>query len=143
MSTTPPTTQRILIADDDPIIRRVVTRLTESEGFQPVVVNDGGAAYRLLQTDANFCGAIFDMMMPQLAGLDVIRFMNTEKRLLRIPVMMITSEQDLRLMANSFAAGVTLFLPKPFTPEQFQTTFRLLIKGNQNRLKNLPQQQRS
>lgn len=143
MSTTPPTTQRILIADDDPIIRRVVTRLTESEGFQPVVVSDGGAAYRLLQTDANFCGAIFDMMMPQLAGLDVIRFMNTEKRLLRIPVMMITSEQDLRLMANSFAAGVTLFLPKPFTPEQFQTTFRLLIKGNQNRLKNLPPQQRS
>ena len=69
------------------------------------------------------------MMMPQLAGLDVIRFMSTEKRLLRIPVMMITSEQDLRLMANSFAAGVTLFLPKPFSPEQFQTTFRLLVKS--------------
>jgi len=138
--TVPPKTQRILIADDDPIIRRVVTRLTESEGFQPVVVNDGGAAYRLLQTDANFCGAIFDMMMPKLAGLDVIRFMNTEKRLLRIPVMMITSEQDLRLMANSFAAGVTLFLPKPFTPEQFQNTLRLLVKGHENRVKNpLPQ----
>lgn len=141
MPTTPPQTQRILIADDDPIIRRVVTRLTESEGFQPVVVNDGGAAYRLLQTDANFCGAIFDMMMPQLAGLDVIRFMSTEKRLLRIPVMMITSEQDLRLMANSFAAGVTLFLPKPFTPEQFQTTLRLLVKGRVNGVKN-PLQQR-
>ena len=143
MPTIPPTTQRVLIADDDPIIRRVVTRLTESEGFQPVVVHDGGAAYRLLQTDANFCGAIFDMMMPQLAGLDVIRFMNTEKRLLRIPVMMITSEQDLRLMANSFAAGVTLFLPKPFSPEQFQTTFRLLVQGHQNRIKSSLQQQRA
>ena len=143
MPTMPPTTQRILIADDDPIIRRVVTRLTEAEGFQPVVVNDGGAAYRLLQTDANFCSAIFDMMMPQLAGLDVIRFMNTEKRLLRIPVMMITSEQDLRLMANSFAAGVTLFLPKPFTPEQFQNTLRLLVKGNEKRVQNPLPQQRS
>jgi len=124
-----PITRRILIADDDPIIRHLVTRLTANEGLQPVVVNDGGAAFRLLQADANFCGAIFDMMMPQLAGLDVIRFMSTEKRLLRIPVMMITSEQDLRLMANSFAAGVTLFLPKPFTPEQFQTTLRLLVQG--------------
>jgi CheY-like chemotaxis protein len=142
MSTTPQT-RRILIADDDPIIRRIVTRLTENEAFQPVVVNDGGAAYRLLQTDADFCGAIFDMMMPQLAGLDVIRFMNTEKRLLRIPVMMITSEQDLRLMANSFAAGVTLFLPKPFTPEQFQTTLRLLVKGHENRVNNPMQHQRS
>jgi len=136
MPTAAPKTQRILIADDDPIIRHLVTRLTANEGLQPVVVNDGGAAYRLLQTDANFCGAIFDMMMPQLAGLDVIRFMNTEKRLLRIPVMMITSEQDLRLMANSFAAGVTLFLPKPFTPEQFQTTLRLLVQGKQDVSKN-------
>jgi len=136
MPTAAPKTQRILIADDDPIIRHMVTRLTANEGFQPVVVNDGGAAYRLLQTDANFSGAIFDMMMPQLAGLDVIRFMNTEKRLLRIPVMMITSEQDLRLMANSFAAGVTLFLPKPFTPEQFQTTLRLLVQGKQDTSKN-------
>jgi CheY-like chemotaxis protein len=136
MTTAPPKTQRILIADDDPIIRHLVTRLTANEGFQPVVVNDGGAAYRVLQTDANFCGAIFDMMMPQLAGLDVIRFMSTEKRLLRIPVMMITSEQDLRLMANSFAAGVTLFLPKPFSPEQFQTTFRLLVKSFASKAKN-------
>lgn len=124
-------TKRVLIADDDVIIRRMVTRFVEKEGFEPVVVNDGGAAYRLLQSDANFCGAIFDMMMPQLEGLDVIRFMSTEKRLKRIPVMMVTSEQDLRLMANSFAAGVTLFLPKPFSPEQFQTTFRLLVRSNE------------
>lgn len=130
MNAAPTSTTRILIADDDPIIRRLLTRFVEKEGYQPVVVNDGGAAYRLLQTDANFCGAIFDMMMPHLEGLDVIRFMSTEKRLMRIPVMMVTSEQDLKLMANSFAAGVTLFLPKPFSSEQFQTTFRLLVKGD-------------
>jgi CheY-like chemotaxis protein len=135
MQTAAAKSQRVLIADDDPVIRRLVTHFLEKEGFKPVVVNDGGAAYRLLQTDANFCGAIFDMMMPCLEGLDVIRFMNTEKRLKRIPVMMITSEQDLRLMANSFAAGVTLFLPKPFTKEQFQTTFRLLVHCNSSAAK--------
>lgn len=142
MSTTPQNTQRILIADDDPIIRRLVTRFVEKEGFEPVVVNDGGAAYRLLQTDANFCAAIFDMMMPHLAGLDIIRFMNTEKRLLRIPVMMVTSEQDLRLMSNSFAAGVTAFLPKPFTHEQFLTTLRLLVRDKDHAAKTRIQQQR-
>ena len=135
MNIAPRNTTRILVADDDPIIRRMVTRFVAQEGFEPIVVNDGGAAYRLLQADANFCGAIFDMMMPHLEGLDVIRFMSTEKRLRRIPVMMVTSEQDLKLMANSFAAGVTLFLPKPFSPEQFQTTFRLLVKSSQVNLK--------
>lgn len=122
-----PEARRILIADDDPIIRHMVTRFVELEGCQPIVVHDGAAAYRLLQGDANFCGAIFDMVMPHLEGIELMRFMRTEKRLMRIPVMMITSETDLKLMANSFAAGVTIFLPKPFTTEQFQSTFRLLL----------------
>lgn len=120
-------TRRILIADDDPIIRHMVTRFVQLEGYQPVVVNDGGAAYRTLKSDSNFRGAIFDMMMPHLEGIEVMRFMQSEKRLMRIPVMMITSETDLKLMANSFAAGVTIFLPKPFTTDQFQNTFRLLL----------------
>jgi DNA-binding response OmpR family regulator len=124
-------TRRILIADDDPIIRHLVTRFVQLEGYQPVVVDDGGAAYRLLKTDADFRCAIFDMMMPHLEGIEVMRFMRTEKRLMRIPVMMITSEPDLNLMANSFAAGVTIFLPKPFTTEQFQSTFRLLLNHHQ------------
>ena len=135
----PPKSQRILVADDDPVIRRVVTRLVEMEGYEPVVVNDGGAAYRLLQTDSNFCGAVFDMMMPHLEGLDVMRFMSTEKRLMRIPVMMITSEPDLKLLANVFAAGVTVYLPKPFTTEQFQSTFRLLLAGKNNEAKSRAQ----
>lgn len=132
----PPNIRRVLVADDDPVIRRVVTRLIEMEGYEPVVVNDGGAAYRLLQADSNFCGAVFDMMMPHLEGLDVMRFMSTERRLMRIPVMMITSEKDLKLLANSFAAGVTLYLPKPFTTEQFQSTFRLLLIGKNNDAKS-------
>ena len=119
--------RRILIADDDPVIRHMVTRFVEMEGCQPVIAHDGGEAYRLLQTDANFNGAIFDMVMPHLEGIDLMRFMRTEKRLMRIPVMMITSEKDLKLLANSFAAGVTIFLPKPFTTDQFQSSFRLLL----------------
>ena len=119
--------RRILIADDDPVIRHMVTRFVEMEGYQAVVAHDGGVAYRLLQSDANFCGAIFDMVMPHIEGIDLMRFMRTEKRLMRIPVMMITSEKDLKLLANSFAAGVTIFLPKPFTTEQFQSTLRLLL----------------
>ena len=129
-----PKARRILIADDDPVIRHMVTRFVEMEGCEAVVVHDGGAAYRLLQSDANFCGAIFDMVMPHIEGIDLMRFMRTEKRLMRIPVMMITSEKDLKLLANSFAAGVTIFLPKPFTTEQFQSTFRLLLSQQSEKL---------
>ncbi len=122
--------RRILVADDDPVIRHLITSLVEKEYYEAVVVNDGKEAYRILQTDSNFCAAIFDKMMPHLQGLDVIRFMRTEKRLNRIPVLMITSEQDLRLITESFAAGVTLLLPKPFTTQLFLSTLRLLLNNS-------------
>lgn len=121
------TSRRVLVADDDPVVRRLLSSLVEKDGYTVVTVDDGREAYRILQSDSDFCGAIFDMMMPNLDGLDVIRYMRTEKRLMRIPVLLITSERDLKFTAASFAAGASVFLPKPFTPSQFQTTFRILV----------------
>ena len=128
MFTITETTRRVLVADDEPVIRKLVTCALEPEGFNAVIATDGREASRILQTDADFKGAIFDMMMPNLKGLDVIRYMRTEKRLMLIPAMMISSEQDLKLMSDSFAAGAVLFLPKPFTQDQLHTTLRMLLK---------------
>jgi CheY-like chemotaxis protein len=119
--------RRILVADDDPVMRHLLTGVIKQEGYTVVAVDDGRQAYRLLQTDSDFSAAIFDMMMPHLKGVEIIRYMRTENRLRRIPVMMITSEQSLKLMAESFEAGATVFLPKPFTTEQLQTMLRVLI----------------
>ena len=127
MSPTTDRQQRILMADDDPVVRLLVTSILKKEGYTPVAVEDGREAYRVLQSDADFGAAIFDMSMPHLEGMDVIRHMRTEKRLMRIPVMLITSERDFNLMAESFAAGAAVFLPKPFTTGQLQLMLRLLI----------------
>lgn len=124
------TAQRILMADDDPVVRHLVTSILKKEGHTVVAVDDGREAFRILQRDANFGAIIIDMMMPHLEGLDIIRHMKTEKRLARIPTMMITSEQGLGLMKESFAAGATVFLPKPFTVEQMQTMLRLLLNNS-------------
>jgi CheY-like chemotaxis protein len=122
--------RRILIADDDPVTRQLLSSMVRKEGYDAVVVDDGREAYRILQSDANFRAGIFDMMMPHLEGLDIIRYMRTEKRLRRIPVMMVSAERDLKLMATSFVAGATVFLTKPFNPEQLQTTLRLLLANS-------------
>jgi DNA-binding response OmpR family regulator len=110
-------------------MRHLVTTIVKQQDCEVVVVNDGRAAYRILQSDSQFRAAILDMTMPFLEGLDLIRYMRSEKRLMRIPIMMITAEQDIKLMATSFSAGATAFLSKPFTPEQLQSAIRMLI-GN-------------
>lgn len=127
MFSTTKQTKRVLIADDDPVIRHLITSALQREGFEVVAATDGREAYRILQSDCDFKAAIFDMMMPHLEGLEIIRFMKTEKRLMRIPAMMVTSEQDLKLMAETLSAGAVLFLRKPFTAEQLQNTLGMLL----------------
>jgi two-component system chemotaxis response regulator CheY len=118
---------RILIADDDPVIRHLVASIVTKLGYTPVTLNDGRTAFGLLKADADFKAAILDMSMPYLEGIDLIRYMRTEKRFMRIPVLLITAEQSIKLMADSFAAGATAFLPKPFTPDQLQSLLRTLL----------------
>ena len=131
MTIKPTAPRRVLVADDDPGMRHLVTTIIKQQDCDVVVANDGREAYRILQADSQFTAAILDMTMPFLEGLDLIRYMRSEKRLMRIPIMLITAEQDIKLMANSFSAGATAFLPKPFTPEQLQSAIRMLL-GNRH-----------
>jgi CheY-like chemotaxis protein len=123
----PQASRRILVADDDPAILRLVTAIVEKEGYTVVAARDGREAYKILQDDANFIAGIFDVVMPHIQGPELVRYMRTEKRLMRIPVMMMTAEQNPKLSSDSFAAGAVVFLPKPFTTAQLQIMLRMLI----------------
>jgi CheY-like chemotaxis protein len=118
---------RILVADDDPAILRLVTAILEKEGFLVVGARDGREAYKALQNDVGFSAAVFDVVMPEITGPELVRYMRTEKRFMKIPVMMMTAEQDPKLPTDSFAAGAVVFLPKPFTTTQLQTMLRMLV----------------
>ena len=124
--------RRILVADDDPAILRLVTAIIEKEGCEVVTARDGREAYKLLQSDGDFIAAVFDVMMPHIQGPELVRYMRTERRLMKIPVMMMTAEQNPKLSSDSFAAGAVVFLPKPFTTSQLQIMLRMLLsKGTQ------------
>jgi len=119
--------RRILVADDDPAILRLVQTILEKDSYSVVTARDGREAYKILQQDTDFIAAILDVVMPQISGPELVRHMKTEKRLMRIPVMMMTAEQDPKLSSDSFAAGAVVFLPKPFTTAQLQTMLQMLI----------------
>ncbi|HUQ30989.1 MAG TPA: response regulator [Pyrinomonadaceae bacterium] len=123
----PQSPRRILVADDDPAILRLVTAIVEKEGYAVVPARDGREAYKLLQADSDFVAGIFDVVMPHIQGPELVRYMKTEKRLMKIPVMMMTAEQNPKLSSDSFSAGAVVFLPKPFTTAQLQIMLRMLI----------------
>jgi CheY-like chemotaxis protein len=119
--------RRMLVADDDPAILRLIATILEKENFNVVTARDGREAYKILQADPNFTAAILDVVMPHISGPELVRYMKSEDRLKRIPVMMMTAEQDPKLSSDSFSAGAVVFLPKPFTTAQLQIMLQMLI----------------
>jgi CheY-like chemotaxis protein len=120
---------RVLVADDDPVIRHWLTSILRSDGYDVVALSDGREVFRVLQSDANFVGAVLDLSMPNLNGPDLIRYMRTEKRLVRIPVMLITAESQINVVASGMAAGATFLLPKPFTKTRLQLTLSIMLRA--------------
>ena len=59
--------------------------------------------------------AIFDVNMPQLSGIDLLRLMRKDTRLSDTPVLLMSSEKPSHLSFESFDTGVVVFVPKPFT----------------------------
>jgi DNA-binding NtrC family response regulator len=119
-------TKRILIADDDPVILDIVQTLVECEGYDVVTALDGRDAYRILHKDSDFRAVILDMVMPHLEGSDLLHQMQTEKRLSRIPVIIMSSSDDFRVLSQGIGAGAVAFVPKPFTPDQMRNVLRLV-----------------
>lgn len=106
---------------------RLVKTIIEKEGFTAITARDGKEAYNLLQSES-FTAAIFDVVMPYIQGTELVRYMQSEKKLMNIPVIMMTAEQNSRLSSESFSAGAVAFLPKPFTPIQLQTMVRMFVR---------------
>jgi two-component system alkaline phosphatase synthesis response regulator PhoP len=60
--------RRVLVADDDPAILRLVSAILEKENYAVISAGDGREAYKILQNDQNFIAAVFDVVMPHISG---------------------------------------------------------------------------
>ena len=118
---------RILVADDDPLTKEVIETMGDEKEYRVVSVKDGREAFRLLKRDSNFSAAIFNLTMPHLCGVDLVSYMKTEKRLIRIPVIIVSGDGGINNVADTFAAGALAFLAKPFAATQLQRVLRLAL----------------
>jgi len=119
------TMPRILIGDDEQTTSEMAA--TSHACYRIVSVRDGREAFRVLRQDSDFQAAIFNMTMPLLPGVDIVRYMKSEKRLMRIPVIIVSGDRGFTTVADSFAAGALAFLAKPFAAEQLHRAIRLAI----------------
>lgn len=105
----------ILVVDDDPAIRQLLTDVLEMDDYEVSVAVDGLAAVRAVEA-VNPDFVILDVMMPGLDGfgvLSTIRALPGEP----VPVLMLTAAAESDANARAWAGGVDYYLAKPFTAD--------------------------
>jgi DNA-binding response OmpR family regulator len=120
------TPSRVLIADDDAVVRDVVRRYLERDGLEVRVVGDGNEALRILSTE-RIDVAVLDVMMPGPNGLSLCRTLRQGGDY-TVPVILLTalSEEDDRIAG--LEAGADDYLTKPFSPRELALRVRSVLR---------------
>ena len=120
--------ERTLVVDDSPTMRRmVIASLRE--------VCDGGfsqAASGLEAIEQLALGPaalmVLDLNMPDMHGLEVLKFVRGHEAFRRLPVIVLTTRGDESSRAAALAAGASLYLTKPFIPNVLADQARTLVE---------------
>jgi CheY-like chemotaxis protein len=119
--------RRVLIADDDLTTAAALSSLENAENCAVVRARDGAEVYRILRGDADFQAAVLNATLPRIEGVELVRYMKTENRLKRIPIVIITAGHDYGLVAQFFAAGAIALIYKPFSPDRLWRMLQVIF----------------
>ena len=120
-------TRKVLIAEDDPSVRKAVQRVLELEKYDVTAVNDGQAALEAL-TNKKFDLAVLDVMMPFADGLTVCR--EARHRGVATPILLLTARVEVGDRVAGLDAGADDYLVKPFVVDELLARCRALLRRN-------------
>jgi two-component system, OmpR family, response regulator len=116
---------RLLLAEDDVRLARIIQRGLEGEGHVVDVVHEGDAA---LQggLDPDYDVLILDVMMPRMDGFEVVR--RLRDRRVETPVLMLTARGETEDRVHGLDSGADDYLVKPFALEELSARIRALAR---------------
>lgn len=112
--------KRLLAADDSKAMLFFYKGVAADLGMELVTAGDGKEAFDFLQKDSRFDLIITDMNMPNMDGIELTRELRKREDLLTVPILMATTESEKGQSDLARQAGVTDFITKPFSKEDFK-----------------------
>jgi CheY-like chemotaxis protein len=119
---------RILVADDEPGVRRLVRLTLELEGHMVTEAADGAGALAAAHAVPPDC-VVLDVMMPGMDGLEVCRRLRANSQTATTPVVLLSAKAQEADVAAGLAAGADRYLTKPFEPLDLAVAVEDLIYG--------------
>jgi two-component system response regulator ResD len=115
---------RVLVVDDEPIVRDVLTRYLAHEGFEVDSAADGHAALRAIEgRPPNVI--VLDLMLPKLSGLELLRLVRLESS---VPVIILSAKVSERDRIAGLELGADDYVVKPYSPGEVVARVRAVLR---------------
>lgn len=114
----------VLVVDDEPIVRDVVVRYLERDGYRTLAAGTGGEAQRLLERELPAL-VVLDVMLPGVNGLELCSWIRSRSDL---PIVMLTARGEESDRIVGLELGADDYLTKPFSPRELAVRVRNLLR---------------
>jgi two-component system response regulator ResD len=114
----------VLVVDDEPIVRDVVVRYLQREGYDTLEAGDGLHAQELLRKHEPSL-VVLDLMLPGMDGLELCRWIRARSEL---PVIMLTARTEEADRIVGLELGADDYLTKPFSPRELAVRVRTVLR---------------
>ena len=116
---------KILIAEDDSRMRKLIKDFLVRAGYYVVEAGDGAEALSIFKESSDISLVILDVMMPNLNGIDVCQEIRT---ISSVPIIMLTAKDSESDELDSFDSGADEFISKPFSPKILMARIAALLR---------------
>jgi DNA-binding response OmpR family regulator len=114
----------VLVVDDEPIVREVVVRYLEREGYRTLQSGDGDHARELIEGDPPSL-VVLDVMLPGTNGLELCRWIRSRSAL---PVILLTARGEEADRIVGLELGADDYVTKPFSPRELAARVRTVLR---------------
>jgi phosphate regulon transcriptional regulator PhoB len=119
--------KNILVVEDERDIRELICHHLKKEGFRPLATADGETAYAEVQKrlpDA----ILLDLMLPGMQGLELCRILRGKDRSARVPILILTAQEEEIDKLVGFEMGADDYITKPFSPRELIARLRAVLR---------------
>ena len=117
--------KKIIVADDEELIRRLVSDFLTAEGYEPLCADDGDVALKLWEENPDTALLILDIMMPNMDGWEVTRKIRETSD---VPIIMLTARSLEYDQLTAFDAGADDYVTKPCSPSVLMKRVAALLR---------------
>ena len=125
--------RHVLVVDDSPSVRRVVSNMLKQHGWEVQMARDGVEALEMIGYETP-AAVLLDIEMPRMDGYELIATVRAQEQYSTLPLVVLTSRAAAKHQQNAMKLGASAYVVKPYQDEELLNTLNALVYGAAVRL---------